>query len=48
MFSDIFNMLDLDHCNSIQEQECIPVGCVLTAAVVATRCHYLGVCSRGV
>ena len=27
-----------------QKQECIPVGCVLTAAVAAIRCHYWGVC----
>ena len=27
----------------IMKQECIPVGCVLTAAVAATRCQYQGV-----
>ena len=26
------------------QQECIPVGCVPTAAVTTTRCHYRGVC----
>ena len=26
------------------QQECIPVGCVLNAAVTTTRCHYRGVC----
>ena len=27
----------------IMKQECIPVGCVLTAAVAATRCQHQGV-----
>ena len=31
----------LSECNS--EQECIPVGCLPTAAVAAIRCQYSGV-----
>ena len=34
-------------CRYVSKQECIPVGWVPTAAVVATRCQYRGVFPRG-
>ena len=42
-------MLSICAGGSIYEQECIPVECVLTAAVAATRCQYQGgFCPEGI